>query len=76
MSRNDEYTTGNLLEYLYNQKCYKFINIDLSEQANTTILLQVNFTGKLEEGNGTISFLLKSSKKKIKFSLDSLNVTK
>ena len=67
MSRNDEYTTGNLLEYLYNQKCYKFINIDLSEQANTTILLQVNFTGKLKEGNGTISFLLKSSKKKKNF---------
>ena len=67
MSRNGEYTTGNLLEYLCNQKCYKFINIDLSEQANTTILLQVNFTGKLEEGNGTISFLLKSSKKKLNF---------
>ena len=30
MSRNDEYTTENLLDYLYYQKYYKLIVIDLS----------------------------------------------
>ena len=30
MSRNDDYTTGNLLDYLYRQKHYKRIGIDLS----------------------------------------------
>ena len=30
MLRNDNYTTGNLLEYLYRQKYYKLIGIDLS----------------------------------------------
>ena len=25
MSRNDAYTTGNLLDYLYHQKCYQLI---------------------------------------------------
>ena len=32
MSRNDDYTTGNLLDYLYPQKCYKLIAIELSRQ--------------------------------------------
>ena len=30
MSRNDGYTTGNLLNCLHHQKCYKLIGIDLS----------------------------------------------
>ena len=29
MSRNDDYTTGNLLDYLYHQKYYKLIGLDL-----------------------------------------------
>ena len=37
MSRNDGYTTGNLLDYLYYQKCYKLISMDLSRQTNTNI---------------------------------------
>ena len=30
MSINDDYTTGNLLDYLYHQKYYKLIGINLS----------------------------------------------
>ena len=37
MSRNNHYATGNLLEYLNHQKCYKLIGIDLSRQNNTNI---------------------------------------
>ena len=37
MTRNYDYTTGNLLDYLYNQKYHKPIGIDLSRQTNTTI---------------------------------------
>ena len=36
--RNNDYTTGNLLDYLYHQKYYKVIGIDLSRQTNTSIL--------------------------------------
>ena len=36
MSRSD-YTTGNLLDYLYDQKYYKRVGIDLSRQTNTNI---------------------------------------
>ena len=37
MSRNDDNTTGNVLDYLYHQKFYKRIGVDLSRQANTNI---------------------------------------
>ena len=30
MSKNDDYTIANLLDYLYHQYYYKFIGIDLS----------------------------------------------
>ena len=47
MSRIDDYTTGNSLDFSYNQDYCKFIGIDLSRQTNTNILQQINFTGKL-----------------------------
>ena len=37
MSRTDDYTKGNLLDYLYHQKYYKLIGIDLSRQTITSI---------------------------------------
>ena len=37
MSRNDGYTTGDLLGYLYHQEYYKLIGKDLSRQKNTSI---------------------------------------
>ena len=52
MSRNNVYTTVNLLDYLYHQKYYKVIGIDLSRQTNTVISQQINFTKKLEEDDG------------------------
>ena len=36
MSRNNYYTTGNLLDFLHYQKYYKLISIDLSRQTNTS----------------------------------------
>ena len=47
MSRNDDYTTGNLLDYLYHQKYYKVIGIYLSRQTNTSIPQQIKFAGKV-----------------------------
>ena len=37
ISRNDDYTTGNVLDCLYHQNYYKLIGIDLSRQTNTNI---------------------------------------
>ena len=77
MSRNDDYTTGNLLDYLYQQNYYKLIGIDLSRQTNTNIPQQINFTGKLEEDNGATMFFIAENQQKtiLNFSLDSLIVT-
>ena len=77
MLRNDDYTTGNLLDYLYHQKYYKLIGIDLSRQTNTNISQQINFTGKLKEDHGPRMFFIveKQQKTILNFSLDSLFVT-
>ena len=53
ISRNNEYATGNLLDYDYFKKYYKLIAIDLSKQQvlqeNEDLIQQINFIGKLEE---------------------------
>ena len=78
MSRSNDYFTGNLLDYLYHQKYYKLIGIDLSRQTNTSIPQQIIILGKLGEDDGaTMCVIVKKQLKTIlNFSLDSLLVTK
>ena len=64
MSRNGDYTTRKLLDYLY-QKYYKLIVIDSSKQRNTSIPQQVNFVEKLEEDNGAKMFFITEKKQKL-----------
>ena len=45
-SRNYDYTTGNLIDYLHHQKYHNLIGIDLSSQENTIIPQKIIFTGK------------------------------
>ena len=52
MSRNDEFITGSLLDYLNLQIYCKLIDVDLSRQVSTSIPQQINFIGKLKEDNG------------------------
>ena len=77
MLRNNDYTTGNLLDYLFHQKYYKLIGIDLLRQTNTSISQQIHFTGKLKEYyDATIFFITEKQQKTIlNFSLDLLFVT-
>ena len=53
ISRTNEYTTGNLLDYDYFKKYYKLIAINLSKQQllqeNDDLIQQINFIGRLEE---------------------------
>ena len=53
ISKNDEYTTGNLLDFNYFKKYYKLIAIDLSKQEvlqeNEDLIQQMNFVGRIEE---------------------------
>ena len=64
MSRNYDYATWNLLDYLYNQKYYKLIGIDLSRQKNTNIAQQINFVEKLEEDDGATMLLIAEKQQK------------
>ena len=52
MSRNNDYTTRNLLDYLYHQNYYKLNGNDLSREKNKSIPQQINFVKKLEEDDG------------------------
>ena len=53
ISRNNEYTTGNLLDYDHFKKHYKLIAIDISKQQvlqeNEDLIQQINFIGRLTE---------------------------
>ena len=75
MSTND-YTTGNLLDYLYHQKYWRLSGVDLSRQTNTSIPQQINFVGKLEDDDATMFFIAEKQPKTIlNFSLDLLIVS-
>ena len=56
MSRNNDYTTGSLLDYLYHQNYYKLIDIVLLRQKNTSISQQINSVEKLEEDDDAVMF--------------------
>ena len=76
-SRNNDYKTGNVLDYLNHQKYCKFIVIDVSRQTNASIPQGINFTGKCKDDDCTTMFSIAEKQKKtfLNFSLDSLIVT-
>ena len=82
MSRNNDYTTGNLLDYEYFSKHYKLIAIsnlisDLSKQIeleNLNLKQQIKFIGRLEE-DATILFIIeKKEETTFAFSQNSVTV--
>ena len=48
LSRNNDYTTGNLLDFAYFKNNYRLIAIDLSKQTKLKDPQQINFIGKFE----------------------------
>ena len=72
VSRNDDHTTGELLDYY--QIYHASIGTDVSRQTNTSIPQQTNFAGNLEEGDGATMFFIAEKQQKtiLNFSLDSL----
>ena len=66
MSKNNDYTTVNLLDYEYFKDHYKLIAIDLNKQIeleNPDLKQQINFIGRLEENNATMFFIIEKKKK-------------
>ena len=78
MLKNDDYTTGHLLDFSNHQNYYKLIGTDLSRQTNVGILQEIYFTGKLEEDHGVTTFFIAEKRQNniVNFSLESLIVTK
>ena len=61
MSKNSEYTTGNLLDYEYFKDRYKLIAINLSKQIeleNLDLKQLISFIGRIEENNATMFFII------------------
>ena len=56
MQRNNDYTTGILLDYEYFSKHYKLIATDLSKQIELE-----NFIGRFEDDKVTMFFIIEKS---------------
>ena len=64
IKKNDDYITGNLLDYEHFSKHYKLIAIDLSKQIqleNSNLRQQINFIGKIENNKATMFFIIEKS---------------
>ena len=58
MGNNNDYATGNLLDFAYFKKYYKLTAIDLSKQTKLKDPQQINFIGKLDKDNGATMFFI------------------
>ena len=77
MSRNNDYTTGNLLDFAYFKENYKLIATDLSKQTKLKDPQQISFIRKVEEQDhgATMFFIIEKSEETIfEFSQNSVNI--
>ena len=78
ISRNNEFTTDNLLDYEYFKKHYKLIAKDLSKQQvlqeNEDLIQQINFIGRLEEEANVFIIIEKKENTILEFSQNLANV--
>ena len=77
MSNNNDYTTGNLLDFAYYKENYRLIAIDLSKQTKLKDSQQINFIGKLEDqDHGATMFFIteKSEETTFNFSQNSVKI--
>ena len=78
MSSNNDYTSGNLLDYEYFSKHYKLIAIDLSRQIeleNSDLKQQINIIGKLKKDKETMFFIIeKTEETTFNFSQNSTDI--
>ena len=63
MSKNNDYTAGNLMDYEYSSKHYRLTAIALSkiELENFDLKQRINFVGRLEENNATMFFIIEKN---------------
>ena len=69
MSNNNDYTTGNLLDFAYFKRNYKLIAIDLSKQTKLKDAQPINFIGKLLKNTGATMFFIIEKSEETTFNL-------
>ena len=75
MSKNNDYTTGNLLDFAYFKENYKLIATDLSKQTKLKDPQQINFIGKLDKDNGATMFFIIQKSEETTFNFSENSVT-
>ena len=75
MSNNNDYTTGNLLDFGYFEKRYKLIAINLSKQTKFKNPPQINFIGRLLNTRGTTMFFIIEKSEETTFNFSQSSVT-
>ena len=72
VSKNDKYTTGNLLDYDYFKKYYKLIAIGLSKQQvlqeNEDLIQQIDFISRITEAANVFIIIEKKEHTILEFS--------
>ena len=58
MSNNNDYTTGNFLDFGYFKKDYRLIAIDLSKKTKLKDPQQISFIGRLLNTRGATMFFI------------------
>ena len=77
LSKNNDYTTGNLLDFVYFKENCRLNVIDLSKQTKLKNPRQINFIGKFEDQNNgaTMFFIIeKSEETTFEFLQNSVNI--
>ena len=78
MSKNNDYTAVNLLDYEFFSKHYRLIAVDLIKQIeleNLDLKQQINFIGRLERNEGAIMFFIIEKKEETTFDFSQNSVT-
>ena len=75
ISINNDYTTGNLLDFIYFKENYRLIAIDLSKQTKLKDPQQISFIGKLDEANGAAMFFIIEKLEETTFNFSQTSVT-
>ena len=77
LSKNNDYTTGNLLDFVYFKENCRLNVIDLCKQTKLKNPRQINFIGKFEDQNNgaTMFFIIeKSEETTFEFLQNSVNI--
>ena len=76
MCNNNDYTTGNLLDFAYFKKHYKLIAVALSKQTKLKDPQQISFIGKLLKNTGATVFFIteRSEETTFKFLQNSVTI--